>query len=86
MKSTPYLKLSRHNVYYFRRRVPKALKKHLPYNEINQSLGTSDHKVARLMARLLLAESERLLLKIKMNSEDDKKSKSLDLMQIVEAK
>lgn len=86
MKLTPYLKLSRHNVYYFRRRVPKALKKHLPYNEITQSLGTSDHKVARLMARLLLAESERLFLKIKMTFKDDKKPKSPDLMQIVEAK
>ena len=84
MKSTPYLKLSRHNVYYFRRRVPKSLKPHLPYNEIVQSLETCDVKIARKMARLLLAESERLFLRLQMANND--KTKSLDLMDIVEDK
>lgn len=84
MKLHSYLHLSRHNIYIFRRRIPKNLQNYFNTNEIRQSLGTSSLNEAVAHARILANDSDNLfyLLKNNMSDNDDKNR----LMQIIREK
>lgn len=82
MKLPGYLRISRHNVYIYRRRIPNNLLVYFNTAEIRQSLGTSSRKEGILRARLLTVETDSLFARLRNNMPaDDKPSKLLELVQ-----
>ncbi len=82
MKLSSYLHLSRHNIYYFRRRISDDVRHFFNTNEIRQSLATSNLKVAIARARILANDSENLFFKLKNNmTTDDLEHKFKQLIQ-----
>lgn len=67
MNTSSFLKLSRHNVYIFRRRIPKALANFFKTNELRISTKTSDKKIALHIARSIANESDLLFERLKNN-------------------
>ena len=67
MNTSSYLKLSRHNVYIFRRRIPKSLADFFVTNELRVSTKTSDKKIALHIARNIANESDLLFARLKKN-------------------
>lgn len=65
MNTSSFLKLSRHNVYIFRRRIPKALADFFKTKELRISTKTSDKKIALRMARNIANESDFLFERLK---------------------
>ncbi len=59
-RSFPYLQTSRHNVFYFRIRVPKALRCVFSCESIRRSLGTRNRREAVRRCGLLLEQVESL--------------------------
>jgi integrase len=74
MKTSSFLKLSRHNIYIFRRRIPKALADLFKTNELRITTKTSDKKIALHIARNIANETDLLFERLKNNKiMDDKK-------------
>jgi integrase len=67
MNTSSYLKLSRHNVYIFRRRIPKSLLDFFITNELRISTNTSNKKTALHIARRIANESDLLFERLKNN-------------------
>ena len=67
MNTSSYLKLSRHNIYIFRRRIPKALLDFFRTNELRISTKTSDKKSALHIARSIANESDLLFKQLITN-------------------
>jgi integrase len=67
MNTSSYLKLSRHNIYIFRRRVPKALLDFFSTNELRISTKTRDKKSALHIARSIANESDFLFQQLITN-------------------
>lgn len=67
MNTSSYLKLSRHNVYIFRRRIPKSLLDFFITNELRISTKTSNKKTALHIARRIANESDLLFERLKNN-------------------
>ncbi len=74
MNTSSYLKLSRHNIYIFRRRIPKALLDFFITNELRFSTKTSNKKIALHIARKIAIESDLLFERLKndLNMTDKK--------------
>ncbi len=62
MVTTNYLRLSRHNIYVYRRRIPIAISHFFHSNEIRLSTHTRNKKLANHISRQLTIESDRLFL------------------------
>ena len=60
MNTSSYLKLSRYNVFIFRRRIPKSLLDFFSTNELRISTKTRDKKTALRIARSIANESDLL--------------------------
>lgn len=74
MSTSSYLKLSRYNIYVFRRRIPIPLLGFFHTNELRISTKTRDKKIALYIARCLANESDLLfehLMNKKNMAEDD---------------
>ncbi|MFM9834988.1 MAG: DUF6538 domain-containing protein, partial [Methylophilaceae bacterium] len=67
MTTSSYLKLSRHNVYIFRRRIPKSLLDYFKTNELRISTKSSNKKTALYIARSIANESDLLFERLKNN-------------------
>lgn len=83
MKSSSYLKLSRHNVYTFRRRIPKSLIDFFITNELRISTNTSNKKTALQIARNIANESDLLFEQLKNNKNMAVKKDFTDLRRIL---
>lgn len=77
MKICSYLRLSRHNVYVYRRRIPENIQEFFATREIRQSLYTSDYKLAKSLARILTAEIEKHFLNLNMTKNTEPKFTTL---------
>lgn len=85
MNSSSYLKLSRHNVYIFRRRIPKCLLDFFITNELRISTKTSNKKTAIHIARKIANESDILFEQLKNNKNmTDEKDDFLELSKTIE--
>jgi site-specific recombinase XerD len=86
MADTKYIKL-RHNVWYFQRRVPKALTSLYPSQTmIEEPLETGDIRVARQKRDVILGKMQQQLLDIKnSNPEKIRFQKYVDQMSIAKA-
>lgn len=62
-RSTAYLQLSSHSVYYFRIRVPKACRKTISQTYIRRSLKTKCRRIAIVRGAVLLQQFIELFLK-----------------------
>jgi len=75
MKISAYLKLSRHHIYVFRRRIPKNLLEFFETNELRISTRTSDRKKAITLSRNYAIQSDFLYEQLRQAltmSENDK--------------
>ena len=80
------MRLSRHNVYIFRRRIPKKFQALFRTNEIRQSLNTSDFRLAKSLSRMLTAELENLFINLEIIMSKDSTPKYQDLMSLIKQK
>ena len=78
-----YLRVSRHHVYVFRRRVPHDLSGRFPSDEVRKSLRTKDKRTAVKLARLLALRIDLLFDKVRSMPEgagDDDDSLKVKMM------
>lgn len=72
MAISSYLKLSRNNIFIFRRRIPAYLLQYFDTNELRISTKTRDKKVAVQIARTIANESDKLFERLRNNMADEK--------------
>ena len=84
MNTSSYLKLSRHNIYIFRRRIPKALLDFFSTNELRISTKTSDKKSALHIARSIANESDLLFEQLAKNKNMEDKKDFTELSKTLE--
>ena len=79
MNTFSYLKLSRHNVYIFSRRIPLSLRGFFKTNELRISTKVRDQKLALHFSRSITNESDLLFENLKNNMTDKNDLSSLDV-------
>lgn len=88
MKLPSYIRLSRHHVYCFRRRIPHDLLGIFPVGEVRHSLKTKDRKIAVQRARELALRIDLLFERVRAmanNKNDEDEGLRFDLTVAVEA-
>lgn len=83
MKLPTFLRLSKQNVYVFRRRIPADVTQHFNTDEIRFSLRTANIRDAVASARILAAQADLLFYQLRHNMATDNDNK---LMQILRQK
>lgn len=78
MAISSYLKLSRNNIFMFRRRIPSYLLQYFSTNELRISTRTRDKKVAVQIAREIANDSDKLFEKLRNNMADEKQLAKLN--------
>ena len=85
MNIPSYLRVTKHNIYVFRRRIPKDLQNCFKTNEIRISLGIKDKKQAITKSYYLALEYEKLFNSLRIGMQKNKSNQlSGELAKLVE--
>lgn len=77
MRLPGYLRISRHNVFTFRRRVPRDLRQLLTFDELRCSLRTSDRRRAIKFSRLVALKTDFYFERVRMSRKKDQREEEM---------